>query len=298
MPLDEVCRPDIEPRRNARGDRRRYEQNQDGENPQRVGRCAFQEPGRNDAQRGRNIERREPQHHSASGGLCIEARVDDDNEQVPQAESNTPAVERLGNGERADQKARHSDHEQQPARRAIGSDSVRKPHVAAVHPEQNDEDEDDLCDSFDRGLLGKESRQLRQRENEDQIEEELQRRDANLFLGVVLFVKRQFSRQNPSRYGGREVCAIVPPWAAKSRNPLARRAVLRKLTGARILQLEAPHEMIVLRFHQVGPVAVGAHVTFINGIRVVVQATIGSQGLLGFQLRVDLSPCLVKLRHR
>jgi hypothetical protein len=79
----------------------------------------------------------------------------------------------------------HPDDQQQTAGQRCRGHLVRQPDVAAVHPEQDHEDQDHAQQAEQAEIVLEKRGQLCQREDKDEVEEELERRDAQL-LGFVL----------------------------------------------------------------------------------------------------------------
>jgi len=69
--------------------------------------------------------------------------------------------------------------QQQPEAQTVGRDRVRQPRIPVVHPPDQEQHHDDLHECCKTLAVDKDARQLRDREDEDDIEEELEGRDAN-----------------------------------------------------------------------------------------------------------------------
>ena len=96
--------------------------------------------------------------------------------QVPDAEGETLALVRVRDRERDHEESAHPPEQQEPEPNEVRGDRVRQPRVAVVHPPDHREHHEHL----DRGRAGpgdEHAGQLRDREDEDEIEEELERRD-------------------------------------------------------------------------------------------------------------------------
>jgi len=72
--------------------------------------------------------------------------------------------------------------QQQPEAQTVGRDRVRQPRIPVVHPPDQEQHHDDLHECCKTLAVDKDARQLRDREDEDEIEEELEGRDANAAL--------------------------------------------------------------------------------------------------------------------
>jgi hypothetical protein len=81
----------------------------------------------------------------------------------------------------------------------LGIDRARQPRVADPRPPQGAEHEQALGQARPRRLVGHERGALREREDEDEVEEELERRD------VRLFAQRRLEAA-----GAEEVAALTP----------------------------------------------------------------------------------------
>jgi len=79
-----------------------------------------------------------------------------------------------------DQQRRHRDEDREPDGVLLGVDDAREPGVADPRPPQDAEHEQALRQARPGRLVGHERRALREREHEDEVEEELQRRDGLL----------------------------------------------------------------------------------------------------------------------
>ena len=86
-----------------------------------------------------------------------------------------------------------SRHQQHPPHRGVRRDGVCEPDVPEVHREDHAKHDHDLREPDRRRVVGQPAGQLRDREDEDQVEEELQRRDAVLGL---------FGTARLGRFGG------------------------------------------------------------------------------------------------
>ncbi len=105
-----------------------------------------------------------------------------DDREVADPEREPLALVGFGNRERDHEKRAHAADEEQPMPEVVGGDGVREPGVAVVHPPDHGEHHDDLSERGDVPACDQHGRQLRDREDEDEVEEELERRDA---LGAI-----------------------------------------------------------------------------------------------------------------
>jgi hypothetical protein len=99
------------------------------------------------------------------------------NESIGEREDQRGVAERVGNGEPGDEQAGHRREDDEPHGPLLRIHDAREPRVADPAPPQNAEDEHPLGDARPRRLGRHERRALRQRKDEDEVEEELERRD-------------------------------------------------------------------------------------------------------------------------
>ena len=186
MALDEVARRDLEALEPAQPRRGPLERDRDG--PEDVLGGAAERAARDDEQRRDDVERRQPHdraHHALRGRAREEERVDGDDRKVGEPEREPAATEGVRRREREQEVARHAAEQQQPAVRALRRNGVREPGVAAVHPPDQREHQLDADDRADGRLLEDDVRELGDREDEDEVEEQLERRDSpGLGLGA------------------------------------------------------------------------------------------------------------------
>src|SRR5215218_6469986 len=120
-------------------------------------------------------------------------------------------------GERDHQEAAHAAEQQQPEAHAIGADGVREPRVAVVDPPDQRQHHDDLPERGAVMALGQDVGQLRDREDEDEVEEELERRDARA------------ARRDRGGHG-----EIIPVRMSRQRIPARRAVAVRVERGQRV----------------------------------------------------------------
>ncbi len=99
-----------------------------------------------------------------------------DNE-VAQTEEPAGVAERVRHGQGHSQERAHSDQDQGPPSAGHGRNGVGQPGIAAVHPENDGEYEHYPAKPARGQVIGEQRRRLRDGEDEDQIEEELERGD-------------------------------------------------------------------------------------------------------------------------
>ncbi len=108
----------------------------------------------------------EPHQHDLSGA----------DDHVAAGEDEPEVVERLGDAERDHEQRRHRREHRQPDRPLLGVDDAGQPGVGGPGPPEDAEDEQPLRDPLPGRLVRHQRRALGQREHEDEIEEELERR--------------------------------------------------------------------------------------------------------------------------
>ena len=136
--------------------------------------------GRQDQQSASEVERQDgPDRPGRPAGLGHREHpgVDQDQRQIGDAEDDAVAAEGLGHRDRGDQQGGHPGQHQESPEGGRGRDVVGEPGEAVVHPPEHDQDEPGLDDVGRPGRLPEHRGELGQREDEDQVEEQLQRRD-------------------------------------------------------------------------------------------------------------------------
>ena len=102
----------------------------------------------------------------------------DHHREVGEPECEPRAGECLRDRQRQHEVRGHSAEQQQAPAGAIGRDGVREPRVAGVHPPDHAEHQSHLREAAQVGVQHEHARQLRDGEDEDEVEEQLERRDA------------------------------------------------------------------------------------------------------------------------
>jgi hypothetical protein len=103
-------------------------------------------------------------------------------EQIRGAEEHGVVSERAGDGEGSAEHRAHCAENRQPDAAFVDVRRARQPGVGNPRPPERGEDEQSAQDSTPRRVVREQARDLRDREDEDQVEEELERGD--LMLGV------------------------------------------------------------------------------------------------------------------
>jgi hypothetical protein len=120
--------------------------------------------------------------HAAHGahprGPREEPGVHRDHDGVGEAEGQPAAAEGARDGEGDDEERRHPGEEHDPPRDAVGRHRVGEPRVAGVHPEDHRQHHGGADHPLGVRPARDHAGELGDREDEDQVEEELERRDA------------------------------------------------------------------------------------------------------------------------
>jgi hypothetical protein len=132
--------------------------------------------------------------------------VEEANEEVGDAEQDGVVAERARHGQRDAEHRRHRGEHHQPNATLVDVRRARQPGVGAPRPPKRRKNEHPAEDSTPGRVVREQGRDLGDRENQDQVEEELERRDlmlvAALERGVdVAYFKLRLS-DSPARFGG------------------------------------------------------------------------------------------------
>jgi hypothetical protein len=148
---------------------------------------AVREARDEDQRRAQQRPRREAEHGgeqvavpASREGVEREMHRDDDEEGC--TEEHTLVVEHVRHYERRDEHRDQRDEQRRADDALLGVDGVRQPGVGRPHPPERGEHEHAAADPCERRVVGEQRRDLREREHEDEVEEELARRNAVLVL--------------------------------------------------------------------------------------------------------------------
>jgi hypothetical protein len=148
-----------------------------------------EEAGQDEQHRAENRSRHEPQQRAAA--LGIPARDGGGEDEMKETDEEVRAAEQHGVvSEGARHRQGHPEHRahrgehRQPDAAFVHVERARQPRVDAPRPPQCGQDEHSTHDPTPRRVVREQARDLCDREHEDQVEEELERRD--LVLGVRL----------------------------------------------------------------------------------------------------------------
>jgi len=161
--------------------------------------CAVQQAGEHEDGRSRQLCPPEADDRAAKSRVATYERdVGDDMqctyEEVGEAEDEGVLAESVGHCERRNQHRTHGGEQHHPDRAFVCCGGVAEPDVPAPGDPERDQDRDCLHQPFPGRVVVQEGRDLREREDEDEVEEELERRDPLLALDRSLqkLPSRQF----------------------------------------------------------------------------------------------------------
>ena len=109
--------------------------------------------------------------------LRVHACVQHDDDDVADPEGQALALVRRRDRESNHEEPTHPAEQEEAKPQEIRRDGVRQPGVAVVHPPDHREHHDHLQRRLRAAARHENARQLRDREDEDEVEEELERRD-------------------------------------------------------------------------------------------------------------------------
>ena len=118
----------------------------------------------------------------------------DVHDQKSDAENHTVPAEHLGDGQRRDEHRRHRSEHRTPYCSLIWIGGVRQPGVGRPRPPERPEDQETVTEAAPGRILRQHRRHLREPEDEDEVEEELERSDPLLALGQLLAHRRTLPR--------------------------------------------------------------------------------------------------------
>ena len=113
--------------------------------------------------------------------------------EIPDPEREPLAAEGLWHCKRDNKERPHAADQEEAVSNVVGRDRIRQPRVAVVHPPDDGEHHDHLGDGSRSATIDQHSGQLGDREDEDEVEEELERRDACTAIGFELRHGRIFT---------------------------------------------------------------------------------------------------------
>ncbi len=160
----------------------------EGDHPERGLRAPVEEPGDDDDRGCQRGHRQNAQHDPQDVGVALagdrkEQQLEQTHDQIRDPEQDGVCVEGFRDGERDDEHRSHRREHARAHRPLLGLERVRQPGIAGPRPPERREDEQPAADPVPRRVVRHEQRDLRDRVDEDEIEEELERGDPLLTLG-------------------------------------------------------------------------------------------------------------------
>jgi hypothetical protein len=150
--------------------------------------CAVRESREQDQRRAEQRPRRQPQHRAEQVRIStpckgIERDVRRTNDEEGRAEEYAVVAEHMRYHESRDEHRDQRDQQRGSDDADLGIDGVRQGGVRRPRPPERGEDEHAVPDPRERRIVRKQLSHLREREDENEVEEELARRDAVLLGG-------------------------------------------------------------------------------------------------------------------
>ena len=142
----------------------------------------------------------------------------DVHDQEGHSEKDAVIAERVRDGERGDEHRPHRNQHRPPHRAHTGIDGVRQPGVGRPRPPEHAENQQTMSKPTPRRIVRQPRRDLRQREHEHEIEEELERRYALLTLSVKHTHERTLARPDRDR-GPTTSGRAIRTWRARGNVP-------------------------------------------------------------------------------
>jgi hypothetical protein len=124
-----------------------------------------------------------------------ERDVHEAHDQERNPEEDAMRTECVGNNQRSDEHRGDRNQHRPTHDSLVRIDGVRQPRVARPCPPECGEDQQAVAEPAPRRVVRHQRRDLREREHEDQVEEQLERRHAVLVLGVLVAHSRTLPRR-------------------------------------------------------------------------------------------------------
>ena len=115
-------------------------------------------------------------------GDRVELEVEQTHDEVRDPEEDAVRTERFRDGERDDEHGRHRREHARAHRSLLGLERVGQPRVGCPRPPERGQYDQPLPEPVPRGVVRHEQGDLRDGEDEDEVEEELERSDPLLAL--------------------------------------------------------------------------------------------------------------------
>jgi hypothetical protein len=150
-------------------------------------RAAVREARDQDQRRARNRPRQQPEDGTqqvtvSAAGEGIKRRVHRADDEESSAKDHALVVEHVRHHERRNEHRDQRDEQRGAEDALLGVDDVRQPGIGRPRPPERGQYEHPAPDPGERGVVGEQRCDLREREHEDEVEEELLRRDAVLTI--------------------------------------------------------------------------------------------------------------------
>ncbi len=151
------------------------------------------EPSRERNESGNDEPRRQTRHRAEHLGIAsntpgVERGVEDAHDEVRHREPRGLVLERVRDGQGHEEPGGHGREHDQPRHGVLDVDCVRHPRVRGPGPPHHREHERGPGEALEARVLEDQRRDLREREDEDEVEEELEIARLALFLGRRLLV--------------------------------------------------------------------------------------------------------------
>ena len=239
MPLGEVLGRD--PPAAAHADHERAEVvDRKRDEPDRDALATLEEAGDQEQGGAEDRRRREPQKRAATIGVVPsdddgEDEMKEADEEIGDAEQHRIVSERARHRQGDAEHGAHRGEHHEADATLVDIHRARQPRVHAPRPPERRENEHPAEDSTPRRIVREQARDLRHREHEDQVEEELERSD--LVLGVVLELVLGFGHGGDvtQRRGDACLSSSRSTALAAAAEPICAQAKLRRVAAKRPL---------------------------------------------------------------
>ena len=178
----------------------------EGHDPDRDALVPVHEPGDHEQERADDRGRGEAHECTPSIGVVTaddgrKDEVQQANEQVRAAEEHGVVAEGARHGEGGAEHRAHRTENRQPYATFVDVRRTRQPGVGNPRPPERGEHEQPAQHPTPRRVMREQARDLRDREHEDQVEEELERRDLMLGVGHAVGVGHaRIMHEDPARF--------------------------------------------------------------------------------------------------
>ncbi len=172
-------------------DRRAKVVDRERDHPRRNAGVAVEEGGHHEQRRAEQLGGRDPEQGVAEVGVVpaddrVEDEMDRPDEEVREPEEDGVVSEGARNRERDEEHRAHGGEHREPDTALVDVQRAREPRVAGPRPPERGEHEHAAEDAAPGGVVHEQARDLREREHERKVEEELERGDPVLVAVVRL----------------------------------------------------------------------------------------------------------------